>query len=408
MGAKNVGQVFTQWGHLPGTPFRLLVYMALRSLDADALPRYWGGRDDLARALGRELPPDTDDSPAAERQRTAAYKAVKVAVRQLVDCKAIAPLRRAYSGQRQEWALALRPAEGDQTSSKRGTETVPQSRSPQEGKGYENRPPEGYENRPPKGVRKPSPQGVVQEDNRSNNPPPAVGELQDRRDAGGVATATGDQKPIPEPKRRDTARERPRLSPPAVAARLYRLLPEGIRTQIPEHGSRRVLDAIAAECSTRTDDELAERIARRAETWAYRIDDADDPTAVAITIVRRGYACPDIRCEDHERLDTGKQCEHCAEASPGDRPAQSAPLCPDHPDAARRDGECAGCWLERTLPTPSGDEVQLTESRTEPPAAVPASEGACEICGGSGGRERPVPMRTVACDRCWDTALHAA
>src|ERR1700726_1103938 len=32
---------------------------------------------------------------------------------------------------------------------------------------------------------------------------------------------------------------------------------------------------------------------------------------------------------------------------------------------------------------------------------------ACMACGSSdGARERPVPLRTVACDACWDDAVH--
>ncbi|MCO6011721.1 hypothetical protein NE236_42925 [Actinoallomurus purpureus] len=141
---------------------------------------------------------------------------------------------------------------------------------------------------------------------------------------------------------------------PAAAVRLFRVLPESLRQRVPEHGSRRVLESLAAELGHRSEIELAERIERRAEPWRYRVDEVTDATAVAITVVRRGYDCPDLRCEDHVRLDTGQPCAHCAEAEPagdgGPRAARTAAPrpCPDHPGAPRRaDGQCAGCWVDR-------------------------------------------------------------
>ena len=53
MGAGNVGLVYARWGHLPHAPFRVLAYMALRTLDDGDPPRFWGGRESLAVALGR-------------------------------------------------------------------------------------------------------------------------------------------------------------------------------------------------------------------------------------------------------------------------------------------------------------------------------------------------------------------
>jgi hypothetical protein len=141
------------------------------------------------------------------------------------------------------------------------------------------------------------------------------------------------------------------------AAELYRMLPERLRERVPEHGSRRVLRTLAAELDQRTAPELAERISRRAEGWQYRAEDAENATAVAITIVRRGYDCPDVRCEDHARLDTGLPCSHCAQAQPAVPAGPSSALrptsraverCSAHPGAVRRtDGECGGCWADR-------------------------------------------------------------
>jgi hypothetical protein len=109
---------------------------------------------------------------------------------------------------------------------------------------------------------------------------------------------------------------RPRVAPEriAVAAAVYRALPAALRERIPEHGSRRVLHAIAAELEHRTAEELAARIGERWQTWAYRTHEIDDGTAVAFAVVRRGYECPDVRCEAGERLDTGRPCGACAAA----------------------------------------------------------------------------------------------
>jgi hypothetical protein len=74
MGAGNVVLAYVNWHQLPDGPFRVLAFMCLVSLDRDAVPRYWGGRDELVRALGK----GTDPTPAD-------YQALKRAVRVLVD-----------------------------------------------------------------------------------------------------------------------------------------------------------------------------------------------------------------------------------------------------------------------------------------------------------------------------------
>ncbi|MFI9553173.1 hypothetical protein [Nonomuraea endophytica] len=112
-------------------------------------------------------------------------------------------------------------------------------------------------------------------------------------------------------------RARPRAAGDAATARqaaeVYRhAVPATLAQAIPAFGRRRVLAAIAAELAIRTPAELAERIGRRWQPWRWR-EDITDPAAVAITIVRRGYDCPDLRCEDHHRLDTGRPCAACAQ-----------------------------------------------------------------------------------------------
>lgn len=118
MGAGNVKAVFALWGDLPGAAFRLLTYMALRSKDADSPPTYYGGRDDLAFALGRKIPSAADADAEGRREREAAFKAVKAAIGVLVKQGAIAPAERARPGWNAVYALKL---------DRQGTENVPHS-----------------------------------------------------------------------------------------------------------------------------------------------------------------------------------------------------------------------------------------------------------------------------------------
>ena len=78
MGAGNVKAAFVHWGDLPGGPFRLLVYMALRTKDGDKHPQFWGGREDLAFGLGRRVPEERDE--VSRKAREAAFKALKDAM----------------------------------------------------------------------------------------------------------------------------------------------------------------------------------------------------------------------------------------------------------------------------------------------------------------------------------------
>ncbi|WP_242884077.1 hypothetical protein [Actinomadura litoris] len=106
---------------------------------------------------------------------------------------------------------------------------------------------------------------------------------------------------------------------PRAAIDLYRALPPAITRQIPEHGSQRILRAIAAELQHRTPAELANRITRNWDHWRYRITDTDpirDAVALATRIVRRGRLCPDVRCEDGHQLDLNSPCKACAQNAP--------------------------------------------------------------------------------------------
>ncbi|WP_168220927.1 hypothetical protein [Actinomadura sp. WMMA1423] len=130
--------VYDQWSTLPNTAFRLLVYMALVSLDADDPPMFWGGRADLVAALGRELPDEDDESPEAALARQAAFKAVRDATNQLAKRGAICLVRAARGGRRQKWALNLRRSQVHENRADSGSG---------EEAADENRAPEGDENR---------------------------------------------------------------------------------------------------------------------------------------------------------------------------------------------------------------------------------------------------------------------
>lgn len=104
MGAGNVKRVYAQWAYLPHVPFRALTYMALVSRDGDDPPRFYGGRDALALAIGRTL---TDES--TDKERNAAYEAVRYATSTLTKHGAIKAANKAHTGRRQEWLLNLLP-----------------------------------------------------------------------------------------------------------------------------------------------------------------------------------------------------------------------------------------------------------------------------------------------------------
>jgi hypothetical protein len=110
-------------------------------------------------------------------------------------------------------------------------------------------------------------------------------------------------------------------------------MPRTLLAQIPEHGIRRVLRSLETELTHRSAEELAARIAVCWESWRYRTEDITDPTAVAIAITRRGYQCPNVRCEVRINLDTGVPCKACAPPDPAtDAPSAPQPL--DHPTPA--------------------------------------------------------------------------
>lgn len=107
MGAGNVKLVFACWGELAHAPFRALAYMALVSKDDDRPPRYWAGREGLALALGRIVPPRNDRDPDATRERRAAFRAVDRAVAELTKAGAIETTEEARHYRNATYALHL-------------------------------------------------------------------------------------------------------------------------------------------------------------------------------------------------------------------------------------------------------------------------------------------------------------
>ncbi len=111
MGASNVKAVYALWGDLDHAPHRLLAYMAVRALDVSTegkpARRFYGGREELAVALGRALPDPTPGDAEVRRERLAAFRAVDRAVAALVSAGAVRVVRHAHTGSTAEYALQL-------------------------------------------------------------------------------------------------------------------------------------------------------------------------------------------------------------------------------------------------------------------------------------------------------------
>jgi hypothetical protein len=74
MGSQLGKVVSDDWGHLPAGPYKILMRMALYSLDSSTDPakpagHYWRGWQHLAEGLGRKPPGNRDDSPEAVKAR---------------------------------------------------------------------------------------------------------------------------------------------------------------------------------------------------------------------------------------------------------------------------------------------------------------------------------------------------
>lgn len=105
MGAQNVGLAYARWGALNHAPFRVLVYMAYRSLDSGNPPIFYAGRDEVASAaLGRPIP---EPGPEFEKQRKADWAMVKKIIRDLSSTGAIKLIQAAGPSQNAVYELNL-------------------------------------------------------------------------------------------------------------------------------------------------------------------------------------------------------------------------------------------------------------------------------------------------------------
>ena len=112
MGVELAGLVSAKWGHLPAGPFKLLVRMAITSLDkpnskGQPASVYWGGWIDLAIALGRDTP-DEDGTPEIARRRKIIRDEVIRHTTALTKAGAIKPaVDNPVRGTRQTWILTI-------------------------------------------------------------------------------------------------------------------------------------------------------------------------------------------------------------------------------------------------------------------------------------------------------------
>lgn len=112
MGVELAGLVSAKWGHLPAGPFKVLIRMAVTSLDkpnAKGQPAgvYWGGWADLALALGRDIP-DDDGTPEIARRRKHIRDEVIRHTTALTKAGAIKPaVDNPLRGTKQTWILTL-------------------------------------------------------------------------------------------------------------------------------------------------------------------------------------------------------------------------------------------------------------------------------------------------------------
>ncbi|QOC24385.1 hypothetical protein IC744_13960 [Microbacterium hominis] len=109
MGVKLVKLTYVYAADIPLNPneFRLLAWMSMTALDDDETPRYFDSRESSALALGRRVVDDGYGDEADQRERTAAFEAVKVAQRGLCAIGAIERVSTGRNGRRSEYAIRL-------------------------------------------------------------------------------------------------------------------------------------------------------------------------------------------------------------------------------------------------------------------------------------------------------------
>lgn len=109
MGANYAKSVFEQWSHLPHHAQLVLIRMALIVKDKDSEPRYWGGWQELAFALGYDMSWFVEvDEKRKVRGRRNAQEGVRRVMQCLVDEGAITRVRGGYAGHNAEYRLNLK------------------------------------------------------------------------------------------------------------------------------------------------------------------------------------------------------------------------------------------------------------------------------------------------------------
>lgn len=184
MGAGNAVQVYTHWRNLGHRPHRLLVHMALTALDSENPPKYWGGREKLATALGYDVPeepPASERGPWAEevhRQRAKAFQAVKQTLRELIKAGAIIRIRQGQYKSNAEYELCLTPEAAFETRGRISNATpqdfrvsnarVPAEQDPWGMQGVTEQPPKGVTERPSRGVTEQPPYEYEEKEEHSS------------------------------------------------------------------------------------------------------------------------------------------------------------------------------------------------------------------------------------------------
>lgn len=148
MGLDNVKLAYANWAHLPDLGFRLLVFMAMKSMDNGRPPLFWLGREEMAVALGRRMPTEpspTDFSPRAEadrKARQADLQAVKRALMQLTKVGAAALHEAPVPGRRATYSLNLDGGTRYAARTQRSTPDVPTGYGERTERGTPDVPPE--------------------------------------------------------------------------------------------------------------------------------------------------------------------------------------------------------------------------------------------------------------------------
>ena len=113
MGSQLAREVSEHWGHLPAGPYKLLMRMALHSLDSSTDPEkpaghYWRGWQHLSKGLAREIPNPDDYSPEAVTRRRTIQDEIRRHTNTLIKVGAVKPLvDNPGRGTRQVWKLTL-------------------------------------------------------------------------------------------------------------------------------------------------------------------------------------------------------------------------------------------------------------------------------------------------------------